>query len=456
MKGSLAAAPTRVAETRALIGAVFPQQDELARTRASIRVLDAELTTPTAESIDPPPPRWLTQLPEDQAAQLIWGPRLHRLHPDGAGTVADLKPGDVLAAATSTGQPRVITHLTGYSTRAITTTELGGHRETVTSKRRTTGIGIVARRRDNLAPIETAIADAPLGVHVTTCDELSEGAAVSVEGMVTDGFGNITDYDAVTVTGTISSIDGDGHHHGRPTRRLTLETDRGPIRVQMYSTDRAVVMPDSDAGGPSAGPAPVSEPAVPSRAATSVAATAYDAPAVDRVPVAPPAVSGHGQPQRSSTAIHRESPTGPRADFTVPADDRDAFPVQNADPSRRDTSAETDGCDEPVAIQHGTSGTVVTGTTRDDTVMRDALKAGGFKWLRAQGFWYLPRSMHQHTRTLRVDQLTSAAGRAGRIVPVLDHAEDGPTPDVEAPQVVMAAGASDPCIARSCTGDLTP
>ena len=212
MKGSLAAAPTRVAETRALIGAVFPQQDELAGTRARIRVLDAELTTPTTDSIDPPPPRWLTQLPEDQAAQLIWGPRLHRLHPDGAGTAADLKPGDILAAATSTGHPRVITHLTGYSTRAITTTELGGHRETVTTKRRTTGIGIVARCRDNLAPIETAIADAPLGVLVTTCDELFEGAAVSVEGMVIDGFGNITDYDPVTVTVTISSIDGDGHH----------------------------------------------------------------------------------------------------------------------------------------------------------------------------------------------------------------------------------------------------
>ncbi len=162
MRDSLAAAPTRIAETDALIGAPFPQQDELAGTRARIRVLDAELTTPTADSIDPPPPRWLTQLPEDQAAQLIWGPRLHRLHPDGAGTAADLKPGDVLAAATSTGHPRVITHLTGYSTRAITTTELGGHSESVTSKRRTTGIGIVARRRDNLAPIETAIADAPL------------------------------------------------------------------------------------------------------------------------------------------------------------------------------------------------------------------------------------------------------------------------------------------------------
>ena len=148
------------------------------------------------------------------------------MHPDGAGTVADLKPGDVLAAATSTGHPRVITHITGYSTRAITTTELGGHRETVTSKRRTTGIGIVARRRDNLTPIETAIADAPLGVVITTCDELSEGAAVTVEGMVTDGFGNVTDYDVVSVTGTISSIDGDGHHRGRPTRRLTL--DIGP------------------------------------------------------------------------------------------------------------------------------------------------------------------------------------------------------------------------------------
>jgi hypothetical protein len=140
----------------------------------------------------------------------------------------------------------------------------------------------------------------------------------------------------------------------------------------------------------------------------------------------------------------------------VPADDRDAFPVQNADPSRRDTSAETDGCDEPVAIQHGTSGTVVTGTTRDDRVMRDALKAGGFKWSRAQGFWYLPRSMHQHARTLRVDQLTSAAGRAGRIIPVLDHAEDGSTPDVDAPQVVMAASGSDAWPVQSCAVDLTP
>ena len=139
----------------------------------------------------------------------------------------------------------------------------------------------------------------------------------------------------------------------------------------------------------------------------------------------------------------------------MPADDRDAFPVQNAEPSRSDTSAETDRCDEPVTIQHGTSGTIVTGTTRGDTVMRDALKAGGFKWSRAQGFWYLPRSMHQHTRTLRVDQLTSAAGRAGRIVPVLDHAEDEPTPGVEAPQVVMAASGSDPCPVQSRAVDLT-
>ena len=140
----------------------------------------------------------------------------------------------------------------------------------------------------------------------------------------------------------------------------------------------------------------------------------------------------------------------------MPAADRDAYPVQNADASGRVTSAGTDRRDEPVTIQHGHSGTVVTGTTRDDTLMRDALKAGGFKWSRAQGFWYLPRSMHQHTRTLRVDQLTSAAGRAGRIIPVLDHAEDGPTPGVEAPQVVMAASASDPCPAQSCAVDLTP
>ena len=173
-------------------------------------------------------------------------------------------------------------------------------------------------------------------------------------------------------------------------------------------------------------------------------------------PVTPPAVNGLSQSQRSSTAIHGESPTGPRADFNPPADDREPYPIQNADPSRPVTSAETDRCDEPVAIQHGTSGTVVTGTTRDDTVMRDALKAGGFKWSRAQGFWYLPRSMHQHTRTLRVDQLTSAAGRAGRNIPVLDHAEDGRTPGVDVPQVVMAARASDACPAQSCAVDLTP
>ncbi|HEY5152211.1 MAG TPA: hypothetical protein VIJ23_20845 [Mycobacterium sp.] len=191
-------------------------------------------------------------------------------------------------------------------------------------------------------------------------------------------------------------------------------------------------------------------------AGTVAAAIAPDALAVDRVPVAPPAVNGQGQSQRNGTAIHRESPTGPRADFSLPADDRDPNPIQNADPSRRDTSAETDGCDEPVAIQHGTSGTVVTGTTRDDTVMRDALKAGGFKWSRAQGFWYLPRSMHQHTRTLRVDQLTSAAGRAGRSIPVLNHAEDGPTPGEKAPQVVLATSLSDPCPAQSCAVDLTP
>ncbi len=274
--------------------------------------------------------------------------------------------------------------------------------------------------------------------------------------MVTDGFGNITDYDPVTVTGTVSSIDGDGHHRGRPTRRLTLDTDRGPVRVQTYGTDRAVVMREgAAAGGPSAGSAPVSEPAVPSRAAGAVVATGPDALGVDPVPVTPPAVSGHSQPQRSSRAIHRESTTGPRADFTVTAADRDALPVQHADPSGRVTSAETDRCDEPVAIQHGSSGTVVTGTTRDDTVMRDALKAGGFKWSRAQGFWYLPRSMHQHTRTLRVDQLTSAAGRAGRIIPVLEHPEDGSTPGVEAPQVVMAASASDARPAQSCAVDVT-
>ncbi len=60
-------------------------------------------------------------------------------------------------------------------------------------------------------------------------------------------------------------------------------------------------------------------------------------------------------------------------------------------------------------IEHGATGTLVVGTSRDDVDLIAALKGQGFRWSRRLDAWYLPRPWSLATREQRVAALQAAA-----------------------------------------------
>ncbi|MFS3130660.1 DUF3560 domain-containing protein [Nocardioides sp. Bht2] len=60
-----------------------------------------------------------------------------------------------------------------------------------------------------------------------------------------------------------------------------------------------------------------------------------------------------------------------------------------------------------IQVEHGQSGTTVTGTQRGDRETTTALKRLGFRWSRNLDAWYLPRTWTEPTRLMRVRQLMS-------------------------------------------------
>lgn len=66
-----------------------------------------------------------------------------------------------------------------------------------------------------------------------------------------------------------------------------------------------------------------------------------------------------------------------------------------------------------INIEHTPAqGTVVLGTVRDERISA-AMRAGGFRWSRRQGFWYLPRSIDTPAQRGRIDSLAAELRDAG-------------------------------------------
>ena len=53
-------------------------------------------------------------------------------------------------------------------------------------------------------------------------------------------------------------------------------------------------------------------------------------------------------------------------------------------------------------MHHTPTGTAVTGVARDDLQVQSVLKQAGFKWSAPRSFWFLPQSLDEQTRALRV------------------------------------------------------
>ncbi len=75
-------------------------------------------------------------------------------------------------------------------------------------------------------------------------------------------------------------------------------------------------------------------------------------------------------------------------------------------------------------IRHGPVGTTVTGTTKADPLLRQALKDTGFKWSSNHHMWYLPRRMSELNRTIRINRLTNVLKYEGRAPLVVQSFDD--------------------------------
>lgn len=66
-------------------------------------------------------------------------------------------------------------------------------------------------------------------------------------------------------------------------------------------------------------------------------------------------------------------------------------------------------------IEHGAEGTLVHGTSRDDSTTIDVLKGNGFRWSRRLEAWYLPRNLRPESREARVSAVVRALGDRVRV-----------------------------------------
>ncbi len=97
-------------------------------------------------------------------------------------------------------------------------------------------------------------------------------------------------------------------------------------------------------------------------------------------------------------------------------------------------------------MHHTPTGTVITGINRDDTTTQHAVKDVGFKWSPQAARWYLPVTLDEQTRALRVADLTATLAAAGTDIHVTDQPpvqtrRGGPTksnPAAEPAEPVMA------------------
>lgn len=528
-----------ITDLQALTGDdAFPDATKLAETRLRIRKLDTELSIAANQvNLDPPPPGWMDAIPEADRANLVWGPRLDRLHPDGASTYGDIHKGDILASQSANSPIKRVLEAYGH-TRTIMWEPLGADPDTEPfklSKRSTTAVGVLARHRDGLTPIELAIADAPWDATFTTAADVTVGTTISAINAADRYYGN------TPITGTVEQIR-PGRVRGSSGFNVTF-TDGTTITL-IDTEQRTIIVhaPPADTADNATGhqpavtrptpPDPTPAPAVndssdiPSR--TAQGSTSFTgrlrqlldntlptgtAPATlslgeinDRhltVQAAPNTrdftlkVELHGQ-------VSTHQLTWPDTNTRAQQDrivldvlriaDNTAEPSRSPDlgipqpPPELRRSNSTDGriivghigaptsppapaaaAPQPVAaahtdvprpvvpaadtatstgsvplLRHGPDGTTVHNTDKHDDITRSGLTGAGFKWSRAQQFWYIPRNCTYDTRTAKVERLIDHLTRNGRGIEHGTPETTGPatTPPTDQPARTTPAAAS--------------
>ena len=150
--------PDKIARLTDTAGQDFPHHDELARIRARISHLDAQLTdrTPAADAAPARRPEWLTRLDPD-GTTLVWGPELQQVITDGRTTYDQLVVGDIITPPDKTAGPHRITRIHGYGTRDYHLQPINGAdrdngRDVRISKKSNTGVTLIARPRSAFSP----------------------------------------------------------------------------------------------------------------------------------------------------------------------------------------------------------------------------------------------------------------------------------------------------------------
>jgi hypothetical protein len=101
-------------------------------------------------------------------------------------------------------------------------------------------------------------------------------------------------------------------------------------------------------------------------------------------------------------------------------------------------------------IEHTGDGTLVHDTDRDDTELRQAVKAAGFRWGRSIGAWYLPRPWTFARRSQSVRQLVSAMEQLGRPIEVREQRErTRTTEEIEAERTERAEARAERMTGRA-------
>lgn len=469
LEATLADTTQQLAGLHDMTGQRFPHADQLNEVRSRLRQLDIELATEAAaEDLDPKPPAWMGRLTGEQRAGIVWGPRLHRVHPDGTITAGQTRVGDILAAEKVDSGVRLVEAVGHGGITDISVTNLKTGAEETFSKRATTVIGIVARSRDNLTGIQTAIAESAPADSIIELDDANAGDHITAAAVPLAGnnqYGSIDDDrgvspftpTAVTV-GSISDETVTIRHltYGYRQHQVRILTAEDGTRYAIDNTDgrpRVIKHPapqDGRSPAPGRTPAPTlpAEPVrndsvgiAPSPAGHGPATSDSDGiihdPQVD-TEAAPQSVPGDsdGITPTSDTAANpapeqtRESQPTPRPAHTPQPADTEASDAPDA--------ARPDGREEPV-IHHHPGGTVVTGTEKDDAVMRAALKTAGFKWSSRQGYWYLPRTWRVATREHAVSTVVNRLRDEGRSITITQTPHDQTDPQPQTPASPPAA-----------------
>ena len=85
-------------------------------------------------------------------------------------------------------------------------------------------------------------------------------------------------------------------------------------------------------------------------------------------------------------------------------------------------------------VHHTPTGTAVTGVARDDVQVQSALKQAGFKWSAPRSFWFLPQTLDEQTRALRVAGVQADLAAVNLAVKVTDEPPPAPAPAGAAPK----------------------